>query len=89
VMTLKPNTKYLLRMIGATSLSTVVFAIDQHLMTVVEVDGTVVKPKSNLSSIAIASGQRYAVIIETRNRRQGVFLMITAIRWRTMPNSSR
>ena len=89
VMTLKPNTKYLLRLIGATSLSTVVFAIDQHLMTVVEVDGTVVKPKPNLRSIEIASGQRYAVIIETKNQRQGVFLMETAIRWRTMPNSSR
>ena len=89
VLTLQPKTKYLLRLIGATSLSTIVFAINQHLMTVIEVDGTVVKPKPNLSSIEIASGQRYAVIIETKNQRQGVFLMQAAIRWRAMPNSSR
>lgn len=89
VMTLKPNTKYLLRIIGATSLSTIVFAIDQHLMTVVEVDGTPVKPKAKISSIEIGSGQRYAVIIETKNQRQGVFLMEMAIRWRTVPINSR
>jgi iron transport multicopper oxidase len=89
VMTLQPNTKYLLRLIGATSLSTIVFAIDQHPMTVVEVDGTIVKPKTNLNSIEIASGQRYAVIIETKNQTKGVFLMEIDIRWRTMPNNSR
>ena len=89
VLTLKPNTKYLLRLIGAATLSTVVFGIDQHPMTVVEVDGTPIKPKSNLSSIEITSGQRYAVMIQTKRRRQGVFLMQVDIRWRVSPVNSR
>lgn len=87
VLTLEPDTKYLLRLIGATTLSTIVFGIDQHPMTVVEVDGTRVKPKSNLSSIEIASGQRYAVTIQTK--RQGAFVMQVDIRWRVSPVNSR
>jgi L-ascorbate oxidase len=66
VLNLDPGQTYLLRLIGATSLSTLVFGIDQHPMTVVEVDGKLVVPKRNLASIEIASGQRYAVIIETK-----------------------
>jgi iron transport multicopper oxidase len=89
VMTLRSNTKYLLRLIGATSLSTVVFGIDQHPMTVVEVDGTLIKPKSNVNSIEIGTGQRYAVTIQTKKQSQGVFLMELAIRWRTLPGNSR
>ena len=89
VITLQPNRKYLLRLIGATSLSTIVFAIDQHPMTVVEVDGTVVKPKEQVTSIEITSGQRYAVVIETKNQTSGVFLMKAAIRWRSLPVNSR
>ncbi|CAF1097000.1 unnamed protein product [Adineta steineri] len=88
VMTLRPNTKYLLRLIGATSLSTIVFGIYQHPMTVVEVDGTLIKPKPNVNSLELASGQRYAVIIETKKQSQGVFLMETAIRWRALPANS-
>ena len=83
------NRKYLVRLIGATSLSTIVFGIDQHSMTVVEVDGTPVKPMSNLNSIEIMSGQRYAVIIETRNLTVAAFLMKAEIRWRSMPNQSQ
>lgn len=89
LMTLEPNRKYLLRLIGATSLSTIAFAIDQHPMTIVEVDGTAVKPKSTVNSIEIGSGQRYAVTIQTKKQLQGVFLMKIAIRWRTSPVNSR
>ena len=89
VMILEPNRKYLLRLIGATSLSTIVFAIDQHAMTIVEVDGTLVKPKLNVNSIEIASGQRYAVIIRTKKQLQGVFLMKVVIRWRVSAMNSR
>ena len=89
VLTLEPNTKYLLRMIGATSLSTIVFGIDQHPMTVIEVDGAAVKPKVGLTSIELTSGQRYAAIIETKNQANGVFLMQAAIRWRVPAANSR
>lgn len=82
VLTLNPGQTYLLRLIGATSLSTVVFGIDQHPMTVVEVDGKLVVPKRNMTSIEIASGQRYAVLIETKNQLTGVYAMQASIRWR-------
>lgn len=89
VLTVQPNRKYLLRLISATTLSTVVFGIDQHLMTVVEVDGTLIKPKENVRSIELSSGQRYGVIIETKKQSTAIFLMQLAIRWRAANNGSR
>ncbi|CAF3078108.1 unnamed protein product [Rotaria sp. Silwood2] len=82
VLTVEPSTFYLLRLIGSTSLSTIVFGIAEHTMTVVEVDGKLVVPKPNMTSIEIASGQRYAVMIETKNQYTGVFAMQASIRWR-------
>ena len=89
VLTLDPGQKYLLRLIGATSLSTVAFGITEHPMTVVEVDGKLVVPKPNMTSIEIASGQRYAVIIETQTKYTGIFIMQASIRWRTALAESR
>ncbi|UJR37268.1 hypothetical protein I4U23_029977 [Adineta vaga] len=87
-LTLDPGRKYLLRLIGSTTLSTVVFGIDEHPMTIVEVDGTLIKPKENIKSIELSSGQRYAVIIETNHPTRGIFLMQLAIRWRTLVSGS-
>jgi iron transport multicopper oxidase len=89
ILTLAPETKYLLRLIGATSLTTLVFGIGQHTMTVVEVDGKLVVPKSNMTSIEIASGQRYAVIIETKHQSTGVFAMQISVRWRVTAANTR
>jgi hypothetical protein len=89
VLTLDPGNTYLLRLIGATSLSTVVFGINEHPMTVVEVDGKLVRPRYNMTSIEIASGQRYAVMIETKNQLYGVFAMQASIRWRMTTANSR
>ena len=89
VLTLDPDTPYLLRLIGATTLSTVVFGIDGHPMTVVEVDGTLIKPRENVTSIELSSGQRYAVLIRTKKQSSGLFVMQLAIRWRTLVNDSR
>lgn len=89
VLTLDPGKKYLLRLIGAMSLSTVVFGIHEHPMTVVEADGKLIVPRANVTSIEIASGQRYAVIIETKNQFQGVFAMQASIRWRFSAANSR
>jgi FtsP/CotA-like multicopper oxidase with cupredoxin domain len=89
ILTVDPDKKYLLRLIGSTTLSTVVFGIDEHPMTVVEVDGTLIKPKENISSIELSSGQRYAVIIETKTQSKGIFLMQLSIRWRTLVTGSK
>jgi len=89
VLNLDAGQTYLLRLIGATSLSTLVFGIDQHPMTVVEVDGKLVVPRPNLASIEIASGQRYAVMIETRKQLTGIYAMQASIRWRVAATNSR
>jgi L-ascorbate oxidase len=88
VLTVDPDKQYLLRLIGATSLSTVVFGIDEHPMTVVEVDGTLIQP-TNVTSIELASGQRYAVIIQTKAQTNTIYLMQLSIRWRTLVNGSK
>lgn len=89
VLTLEPNQQYFLRLIGATTLSTVVFGIDEHPMTVVEVDGTPIKPKENVHSIELSSGQRYGVLIQTKQATNRVYLMQLSIRWRTLVNDSK
>jgi FtsP/CotA-like multicopper oxidase with cupredoxin domain len=89
VLTLDPGRTYLLRLIGATSLSTVVFGITDHPMIVVEVDGKLVIPRRNITSIEIASGQRYAVMIETKNDYSGIYAMQASIRWRVAAANSR
>ncbi|CAF3529242.1 unnamed protein product [Rotaria sp. Silwood2] len=89
ILTVDPNKKYLLRLICPTTLSTVVFVIDKHPMTIVEVDGTLIIPKENISSIELSSGQRYAVIIETKKQTKEIYLMQLAIRWRASNNGAR
>ncbi len=89
VLTVNPDTTYLLRLIGATTLSTIVFGIDEHPMTVVEVDGVLIKPKENVNSIELSSGQRYVVTIRTKKQANRVYLMQLSIRWRTLVNSSK
>ena len=58
-------------------------------MTVVEVDGTAIKPKENVQSIELSSGQRYGVIIQTKQATNRVYLMQLSIRWRTLVNGSK
>ena len=88
VLNVDPNKTYLLRLIGATTLSTIVFGIDNHLMTVVEVDGTLIRP-INVTSIELSSGQRYAVLLHTKPQVNRIYLMQISIRWRTIVNGSK
>ncbi|TQN66714.1 Laccase [Colletotrichum shisoi] len=55
--------RYLLRLINTAFDTTFVFSIDNHNFTVVEADFVPVKP-FNATSILIAIGQRYHVIVE-------------------------
>lgn len=88
VLIVDPGKTYLLRLIGATTLSTVVFGIEDHPMTVVEVDGTRTIPKT-VNSIELSSGQRYGVYIQTKSQVSRVYLMQLSIRWRTLVNGSK
>ena len=55
--------RYLLRIINTSYLSTFVFSIDNHYLTVVSADFVPIHPYSN-TSILVGIGQRYNVIVE-------------------------
>lgn len=62
----QPNGKpkrYLLRLINTSFLTTFVFSIDNHILTVVSSDFVPIYPYSN-TSVLIGIGQRYNVIVE-------------------------
>ncbi|KAI9305490.1 Cupredoxin [Cunninghamella echinulata] len=59
-----PNKVYRLRLIGAISFTTVSFSIANHNLTIIEVDGNLIEPYET-STIEIASGQRFSVLVNT------------------------
>ncbi|KAJ9069437.1 hypothetical protein DSO57_1018516 [Entomophthora muscae] len=77
IITVKPNTRYRLRIIGAQDRSFFTFQIPGHRFTVIEADGTLVKPFET-DHVDINSGQRYSVILQTNTKPQN-YLMYTTI----------
>lgn len=57
--------RYLLRLVNTAFQSTFIFSIDNHNFTVVEADFVPVEP-FNATSILIAIGQRYHIIVEAK-----------------------
>ncbi|KXH25563.1 Lcc2 [Colletotrichum nymphaeae SA-01] len=57
--------RYLLRLVNTAYESTFIFSIDNHIFTVVEADFVPVEP-FNATSILIAIGQRYHIIVEAK-----------------------
>jgi hypothetical protein len=80
-ITVEPGRTYRLRIIGAQELIGVNFAIQNHNMTVVEVDGTRVLPIT-VENLDIMPGQRYSVLI-TFNQEVGTYLATTGVRYRS------
>lgn len=76
----EPNKTYRLRIIAASSLSYLRFAIDAHTMTLIEADGTIVEPRE-VNALEINSGQRYSVLIRT-NRPVSMYWMYMEAAWR-------
>ena len=61
----QPNQKYLIRIINASFQTTFVFSIDNHILTVVEADFVPIIPYTT-TSILVAIGQRYDIIVEAK-----------------------
>ncbi|WFD28765.1 L-ascorbate oxidase [Malassezia nana] len=59
---LRPDQAYRLRLVNVGALADITFSVDGHTMTVIEADGTLVKPV-RVHRIPIAPGQRYSVIL--------------------------
>lgn len=67
----QPGLTYRIRLINTGAFAPFHFSIDQHLLTIVEVDGVVVIPKT-VRSLKIAVAQRYSVLITT-NQELGAY----------------
>ncbi|KAL4246950.1 multicopper oxidase family protein [Abortiporus biennis] len=77
--TLNPNTTYRLRLINTGSFASIRFSIDNHPLTIIEADGTLVEPYT-VSGVTLAVAQRYSVLIRTnQTQADGIFWMRTEI----------
>ncbi|KAI8147901.1 Cupredoxin [Fennellomyces sp. T-0311] len=80
VISVDPDKTYRLRIIGATAFRTIGFAIAHHELTVIEVDGTLVKP-FDVPFLEVSPGQRFSVLLKPLRRRRGDFTINTIRRW--------
>jgi len=80
-ITVEPGKTYRLRIIGAQELIGVNFAIQNHNMTVVEADGTIVEPFA-VENLDIMPGQRYSVLV-TFDQEVDTYLATTGVRYRS------
>jgi FtsP/CotA-like multicopper oxidase with cupredoxin domain len=74
---------YRLRLINSAQLVMMNVVIQGHNMTIVEVEGTIVDPKT-VSNIDIAPGQRVSVLITT-DQPPGNYMIETTVRERNIP----
>ena len=63
VFTIQEGKRYRYRLINSGAFATFEFSIDNHPLTIIEADGTAVKPLS-LHRLDIAVAQRYSVVID-------------------------
>lgn len=67
-----------LRIINTSTSTTYNISVDEHLMEVVETDGTIIE-SVKVHYLTIGPGQRYSIIIEAEERQTPVFLRAEAI----------
>ncbi|KAF9397509.1 hypothetical protein BGX21_008793 [Mortierella sp. AD011] len=68
-----PNRRYRLRIINASAAAAFLFSIDNHLLEVIEVDGTDLNPIM-VESLPINAGQRYSVIVTSNQEVQNYWM---------------
>ncbi|CAE8703707.1 unnamed protein product [Polarella glacialis] len=81
VFEVSTNGTYLLRLIGATSLSFLNVAVEGHNLTIVETDGHPAAPLE-VSSVDVNSGQRLGVLLQA-NQQPGTYVIRVQIRGRS------
>lgn len=65
----QPDQTYMLRLINVGTSATKYFYIEDHMLTIVEVDGVKVEPVE-VEALSIATGQRYGVLLKTKSERR-------------------
>jgi FtsP/CotA-like multicopper oxidase with cupredoxin domain len=63
----QPNTTLRLRLISHSSFTSTWFSIDNHTLTLVEIDGVEIEPITNLRGVYLNVGQRLSVLVNTSN----------------------
>ncbi|SGY20472.1 BQ5605_C016g08067 [Microbotryum silenes-dioicae] len=71
--TLAPGKTYRLRLVNSASFSAIRFSVDNHVLTVIEADGTPIVPY-NVTGLDIEVAQRYSVLLTT-NKAPGAYWM--------------
>ncbi|QGA20243.1 hypothetical protein EYB26_007945 [Talaromyces marneffei] len=72
----KPNTTYLLRLINIGAFVAQYFYIEDHTMTIVEIDGVYTEP-AEADILYIAAAQRYSVLLTTKNTTDKNYPIVT------------
>ncbi|OZJ06881.1 hypothetical protein BZG36_00232 [Bifiguratus adelaidae] len=71
--TFVPGKKYRLRLINTSAFANFHFSIDNHTLTVIEADGTDIKPLT-VDRIPINVAQRYSVVVKANQKPQGYYM---------------
>lgn len=74
------NKTYRFRIIGANTFRTLGFSIANHILTIIEVDGELVKPVQT-DLLEVAAGQRFSVLVTTSGKNSS-YVMATSYRFR-------
>ena len=78
----EPNKTYLIRNIGALTFRTLGIAVQDHNMTLVEIDGEPLQPH-RIDYLELSAGQRMSFLLTTGNHAAGtVFPIVTNYRYR-------
>ncbi|KAF7188186.1 Iron transport multicopper oxidase FET3 [Pseudocercospora fuligena] len=72
----KPNKTYLLRVINLGAFVAQYFYIENHTLTIVEIDGVYTEP-TQAEIIYVSVAQRYAVLVTTKNSTEKNFPIVT------------
>ncbi|KAI9472932.1 Cupredoxin [Zychaea mexicana] len=79
VISVDPEKTYRIRVIGANDYRTISFAIADHELTIIEVDGTLVQPFT-VPYLEISPGQRFSVLLSPSDR-EGDYAINTIRSW--------
>jgi iron transport multicopper oxidase len=72
----KPNTKYLMRLINIGAFVAQYFYIEDHTFQIVEIDGVYTDP-TVADTLYIAVAQRYSILVTTKNTTDKNYAMVT------------
>lgn len=72
----KPDTKYLIRLVNIGMSASQYFYVEDHDLVIVEIDGVAVEPVK-VDSVMLATGQRYSVLLKTKNSTEKNYGMVS------------